>query len=497
MISERRRLFVGTSWTLFATAISIALGLVLRPIIVAYAGIDGYGIWAAALAIASLFGILSDLGVSAALTRTVAERRALGVELDTVAGSALLLGISIGALSGILLASLSFPVAGFFGFPGLADLLLIHAAQIPFILGAGSIVGLFQGQRRFRLLALFTILQVVGNLFLTIVLLAAGLGLVGVVLASLVTSAALFAALVARSRDLLRFSAAMSVFEDAKRLLPFGLKLTATNALSTLLYQADIVVVSLLLRNPVIVGTYALAVFVTRVLWIVPGAISVTTYPVTSEYAVAHHGVRLGEYLSTALVASVAITGAAASALLLFGQPLLGYLFGATAIPAFGLCVILLLGSGALGTLRSVAPSIPGIGRPDIGMWISALGASLVIALTIAMTRAWGEVGTAFAVSITFVSVAAALLWAINRYVLSPNRGVWSSRRIGLTVAVSVSVTAIAGFFPLPADASGVSIAFALGAWTLSLVFLSFASGGRGTWGAILRRSGTQALGRG
>ena len=496
MSREHRRLVLGAIWTLSSTAVSLAVGIALRPIFVFYVGIEGYGTWAAALAIASLIGLVGDLGVGATLTRVAAERQGRNAEIGTLAASALLLAICMGALFGLILASLSGLIAQFLAFPGFGVLLLIQGIQMPINLGIAALAGLLQGRRRFRSLALFSIAQASGNLVLAVTFLAVGLGLFGLMLASLATSALVFGALVVHSRDLLRFSGLVAVGRDARQLLPFGLQLTGTNALSTILYHADIVVLSLFVADPAVIGTYALAVFVTRSLWIVPGSISVTTYPVVSEYRAAQDGKRVAAYLTTALVTSVAITGAFASGLVLFGRPLLGLLFGTAAVPAYELCLVLLFGTGALGSLRAVAPSIPGAGRPDIGLRISAPGASAVFALSLVFTVTSREVGTALAVSISFASVAALLVWAIHRYVLAPNRGRWKVRRIALTTAISLAATASATLVALPEKAEATNVLLGLALWTSTLAVLGLASGGRETWGRIFKRSRASAQGR-
>lgn len=496
MTSERRRLLAGTTWTLASTVVSMAVGITLRPVLVLYIGIDGYGIWAAALAITSLFGVLGDLGVGAALTRMVAERDGRGVALGTLAGSALLFGLLAGVLSGLVLVVLAGPMERIFAFPGFAVLLQIQAVQMPINLGTASLMGLLQGRRSFRGLALFTTAQAAGNLALAVSLLSLGLGLVGVMLSSLATSAVIFGAALARSRNGLRFGGLAAIGNDLRGLFPFGAQLTATNALSTMLYQIDVVVLSLLVADPTIVGTYALAVFVTRTLWILPGSINVTTYPVVSKYSATHDGKRVGTYLSTALVASVAITGALASGLVLFGRPLLGFLFSPSAVAAYELCLVLLMGTAALGSLRSVASSIPAVGRPDVGMWISALGASMVFGLSLALTPAWGVLGTALGVSVSFSAVAGALVWAINRHVLSRDRGRWNAKRIGLTALVSTAIAASTLLGSLPEGVTVDRVLLSLGAWVVAVVVLGLASGGKETWGGVLRRTEASALGR-
>src|SRR5207245_3327667 len=221
MTSERRRLLVGTAWTLTATAASLVIGVVLRPLLVFFVGVSGYGIWAAALAITSLFGLLGDIGVGTALTRLVAERQGRHADMGTLPGSAVLFGIICGAVSGLILGALSGSLERVTAFPGLAALLTLQAIQMPVNLGTAALLGLLQGGRNFRSLAVFTILQALGNLALTGSLLLLGFGLVGVMLASLGVAAILFIVVLAASTRSIRLGSFGALKGDLGTLLPF------------------------------------------------------------------------------------------------------------------------------------------------------------------------------------------------------------------------------------------------------------------------------------
>ena len=229
MTSERRRLLMGTAWTLTATAASLVIGVVLRPVLVFFVGVSGYGIWAAALAITSLFGLLGDVGVGAALTRLVAERKGRQADMGTFSGSALLFGIICGAASGLILATLSGSIERATAFPGLAALLMLQAIQMPVNLGTAALFGLLQGSRNFRSIAVFTISQSLGNLALAVALLVLGFGLVGVMFASLGVAAIVFIVVLAASTRTLRLGGLAALKGDLRDLLPFGAQLTATN----------------------------------------------------------------------------------------------------------------------------------------------------------------------------------------------------------------------------------------------------------------------------
>src|SRR2546427_6986043 len=128
-------------------------------------------------------------------------------------------------------------------------------------------------------------------------------------IASLLTSALLFFGLLTSTRRDLKYRGANILRADIRLLVPFGITLTATNALSTVVYQADVVVVSLLVRDPLIIGGYALAVLLTRSLWILPGSISATTYPLISQYAAAQERHPVSRYPLHLIVPSISVIG--------------------------------------------------------------------------------------------------------------------------------------------------------------------------------------------
>ncbi len=496
MMSERRRLVLGTSWTLASTLVALLAGAVLNPILVLYLGVYGYGIWASAIAIASLFGIVGDLGVSGALTKFVAERKGKPEGLGSLAGTAVVFGLCAGGVAGVALAIVSRFIGSYGSYTTFGLLLEIQAAQMPFNLATASLLGLLQGRRHFRRLALLTMVQAAGGLALAIAFLFLGQGLVGVMVASVLTSILVFAMQVVLNRKDIAYRGVIAAKGDLQRLVPFGIQLTATNALSTLLYQVDIVALSIVSGNPATVGMYALAVFITRAFWIIPGSVSTTTYPVTSQYAAAREWPRISRYLSTALLASVAIIGALASAFILFGRPLLRLFFGPASLGAYDLALVLLVGTGFLGCLRSVASSIPAAGRPDIGLWISAAGAGSLVVLSLVLSSMFGALGAALAVCICFSFVAFLLVWAIERYVLRPVGTHIEFRKVLLTSGGAFIGSAVSLLLALPENAGTSAVAADMLIWTGIAAILGIVSGGRETWGDLLRRPEPASPGR-
>src|SRR3989475_3804853 len=489
MTSERQRLVLGATWTVASTIVALAVGAIFNPVLVLYLGVEGYGIWASAIAIASLIGLGGDLGVASALTKVVAGRRGLDQGVGSLVSSALVIGIFAGIVAGGALAVLALFIGQYFVYSQFALLLELQAMQVPLNLGASSLMGVIQGKREFRSLAFFTMGQSVSNLLVALGLLALGLGIPGVMIGALLTSAVVFSLLVVSMKAELIFVGFAKFRKDFRQLIPFGLNVTATNALSTLLYSVDLVALSILVRNPAIVGAYALAVFITRALWILPTSISTTTYPVVSEYSAASDRRRVSKYLTTALSVSVALTGILSSSLILFGRPLTRLVFGAEAVPAYEIALILLPGTAILGSLRSVAPSLAAVGRPDIGLRISALGAGALTILASLTASASGATGVAASVSAIFVMISIVLFWALNHYVLHDRRGLLASRNVTMTVSLAIATGAGSILMALPSEFETLQFVIGAGFWILTGFAMTWASGGMATWGTLIQRS--------
>src|SRR2546422_9852192 len=92
MITERRRLFLGTSWTFASTLVVLVVGAILNPVLVLYLGVGGYGIWASAIAVASLFGMAGELVGFWAPTKTTSVREAQRGKTGALVAGSLVVG---------------------------------------------------------------------------------------------------------------------------------------------------------------------------------------------------------------------------------------------------------------------------------------------------------------------------------------------------------------------------------------------------------------------
>jgi len=128
---------------------------------------------------------------------------------------------------------------------------------------------------------------------------------------------------------------------------------------------------------------------------------------------------RSREELWSLLLRSAALNAAGGGAVLLlyalFGRTILGGLFGAEFVDAFGLLLLLSLGAVILFAGAGVEPALLSLDRTGRLLAIQAVSAALQVALTFAGLAAFGLVGAGLAVALTaaltVAAQAAALAW--------------------------------------------------------------------------------------
>jgi O-antigen/teichoic acid export membrane protein len=237
----------GAAWAALDAWGQMAGGLLALLLVGRAVGPAALGLMAMAqLLLALMMAGLLD-GFSDAL---VQRRRITRAHVD----SAFWLLVGLGGAAGLALAALAWPAAWLFGAPALAPLLWLLAPGLPLVGASAALQGVLQRQRRFRLLALRTLLAQCGGLAAALWLARHGAGVEAL--------AAQF--LVARLLDAAILLAAgarpgLAVARPAlRRILGFGQHRVRNQLLGFVVMQADRFSVALLL-GPLAIGVYAVA----------------------------------------------------------------------------------------------------------------------------------------------------------------------------------------------------------------------------------------------
>lgn len=215
-----------------------------------------------------------------------------------------------------------------------------------------------------------------------------------------------------------------------RALISFGLKLHLGNLATILASRLDIVVLSLF-ASAGSLGIYVAAGAVGPVVVLVPTAIALILYPRAVRSSTADRRVTLARLLLVGLAASIL-----ASPVMIVVLPrLVPLVFGTAFASAVPVAELLVLGYLFRGYTAMLVAMVRGAGRPLRASAGEILGLVLFAVCLLLLTRHYGVVGTAAALT---VSAAAMLIWmVIQACVMSETtpKQLWSLWRADLYLA--------------------------------------------------------------
>jgi O-antigen/teichoic acid export membrane protein len=241
-------------WNYTGQTVSAAVGLFTIPVLIRGLGAEGYGLWIATLAIASLLGTF-DLGLGWAVMRAVGRSTESGVTLETqdfvcsVGNSFLLLGVAslvtMVALSGVLGLDLRLTSRGRSMVPAIFVLAGLFQLSDWISNYTSSVLG---GLRRFDLTNLLGGAEAIGRAIGIVALVALGFPMAALVW---IASWRLLLAVVAvvtigHVEPHYRFRVARLRWRSVQPHLPFSLSSQITTALYTSLWQGPTLLISFL-----------------------------------------------------------------------------------------------------------------------------------------------------------------------------------------------------------------------------------------------------------
>lgn len=426
-MSEKRRVLFGAGYAFAGTIVALATAVLLRPLMVRYLGVGGYGVLVLATSLVSIASLATDPGFGGALTRFVAQEGNL-IHRRELITSALIASLVTGSVSTAIVIAIAGSLTAAFQMPGLFALLVVLAWQVPFQLASTACLAAFNGLRRARAYGTGSAITSLVLFSFILIALVTGGGTVGVALGMIAAPAATFAILVVSLKPYLSLRSLREFMSTAKRLAGFGIQLSLVNAATAVLYQIDTTLLGFFTKSDLLVGYYAIAMVLSRMLWLIPGSISTVAYPAFSEYDQEKKQVRTEFLVDRALRFSTAIVGLVIIGLLFFGRDILSMLFGAEALPAYVPLVALLGGVGLLGITKSVVVGIAAIGRTDVGFRISVLGLCLSAVLNVAFIPSYGLLGAAAATSVAYGATGLLGLAYTQRLLAVPVPWRWLSK---------------------------------------------------------------------
>ena len=166
---NKKRMFTGAAVLLVGSVVAKMLGALYRIPLTNILGAEGMGMYQLVFPVYALFMVLATAGIPTSLSRTVAEKRALGENTKKYFSVAMCALLVLGIAFGLLMGALSDVLATRQGNSGTRFGFLIIAPAITFVCVISGFRGYFQGQ-------MYMLPTALSNVVEQVVKLAVGIG---------------------------------------------------------------------------------------------------------------------------------------------------------------------------------------------------------------------------------------------------------------------------------------------------------------------------------
>jgi O-antigen/teichoic acid export membrane protein len=465
-LSSMRALMTGILWNGLGRVLPLAVATVATPFLLHRLGVDRWALFTLALSIAGSFGIL-DFGVSAALTRALAERIGTPEEDDAAP-------LVVAALVMLTMIGCSGATVGFVLTPMVVDHLLtvpphlrseaigafqLLAAAAPLIVINSAFWGVLAAYQKWRAMTLLNIpVSVMYYLGPVLALLIQNnlVWIIGILLTARLVQGLVYGALAIRLLpDLIKRR--RIELRLLRPLLRIGAWVTVTNAVWPAMIFLDRFIVGAVLSLAA-VSYFSTPVDLVNRLGIAPGAVAAAVFP---AIATSHRTSpeRVDRLLRTGSLTVIVVILPACLLMAGLASELLTIWLGAS-FAASSAQVLRILAIGIF--LYSVAV-LPGtltdaVGRPEAGAAIMVSTTILFIPVVMLMCARYGVTGAALAWTLRSLLYFVARLLVCGK--LSVSVAPVISKLFAISLVGSVLLTACTLVGPLPARLAIIGLTF-------------------------------------
>lgn len=385
-------------WAFLSLLSSGFLFIILRILIGKELGTTAFGIYTLAFTIYQ-FGLhFANFGISAALTKYIAESSETFGVVQKYFSSGILCSFISGIFFGVSLYLLSpFIAVGIFNTPELEPLLKITAFSYPFIIIQLALTGTFNGLRRMKAFALLNIflnsLIIVSSIFFVIFL---DLYLIGAVLGFVIPTClvGIFSLVIICKNDWInRSRVEISII---KRITSFGFFFSLSTSSSFINAYFGTLLIGYFL-NPTEVGIYAVAITLSQSLVIFPSAIQRITTPAISTVYTNKGGPETRKIIVKSMVYSFVAVLFLGLILILLGPWLISLFFTAEYSAAYPPLVLLAIGNIIFAPAIATGACFFSMGKISLPYKINAINIVMTICLNIVLIPYMGIMGAALA----------------------------------------------------------------------------------------------------
>lgn len=393
--------------TVFTQFLSFAISIVSSVITARALGPDGKGLYTLAILIPMLAVSFGRMGIGHAANYMAPKMSA--TDLIPHVG---MLSAALGLIAVFVALPATYVLKDIF-FKDLDQSIIFWATlAIPLFMFQNHLASLVQALYEIRFRNLILLIQSLANfLLLVILVIIAGLGLTGAIIASI---SAIAMAVVLASVFLLKrvgIPSARLNLELIADLFRYGFKTHIGNILKDLSYRLDILIISYFLPASS-VGFYVVAVTIAEIVWKIPDAIGMVLLP-----RVAKIGADSARELTPAVSRAVFImVSCLATLLALFSSKIIVLFFGLEFLPSTTALLILLPGMISLTIWKIIATDLIAEGYPAEYSLTAMVSLIASIILDLWLIPRYGVVGAALASTTAYISATVAIIWIYTKF---------------------------------------------------------------------------------
>jgi len=398
-MQESKKFAFDIGITFIASIISMLFGFVITVLLGRYLGADDLGLYRMVSTIYGIAMLFAAVGIPATIIKYVAEYEGDKTKINSLISSGVITSLLFGIVFSLLFYLSSGIFEEIFGMPGLAVLLKMLSPVFPFALVGGVLLGMLNGLRVMRKYGMAKVIQSVLMLLVSVLLLYFGFGVAGAVIGIVFASAGWCLYLLLITRNYFDITL-VGYTDNTKMMLVFGAQIFAGSAINMVNYQADTILIGYFL-TATDVGYYGVAVVLSRFFWLIPGAVQAITYPATSEYWSKNNHSVLQVMIDKSMKYTACVLFPVGLGVYFFANEIITLVFGDAFIHAVFPLQILIMGTVVFGVVMAIGGSATGMGRPDIGLKIVAISATINIALNLLFIPIYGISGAAVATGVS------------------------------------------------------------------------------------------------
>lgn len=409
---DLKKFISDTSVTFIASSLVMLMAFPINFIIGRFFGPSDLGLYRITITIFSTWILFAELGLSTAIVKYIAQNFEDENKIKEYVSSGVLTALVLGTASFFVMYFASYHFGTFFGIPNLETLLTIVSFCFPFAIMNGVLLGIAIGFKKMKTNALAEVVRNTLMLFFTILLLVAGYGIKGAIIATVVS----FSLTTLLLLYLLKLkNLTLSNYKEATYdMVSFGSRTVIANGINLINYQADVLMIGYFLLD-YDVGIYSVAVMFAKLVWILPDSIQKITYPLFAEYYIKQEVGQIELIVNRCMQYSFLFLLFCSSFTIMFGKNIIVTVFGMEFKESIYPLIILLFGTVIYGVTKSVGSIFAAVGKVSLVYRIPLVSAITNLILNLMLIPTFGIKGAAIATSISLIVSAMLMIYFLNK----------------------------------------------------------------------------------